>query len=143
MNAKNLYERVLSGESVNVGNFLVSEDYLYTREKSPGGQPKFKRVLAFVYDHEDEDVYSTEEFDGTLESFVARLEAHVEQGEGGLPEGVSEVVYETEAEMNAFLRGLNYVGDIDVSHGPVISRGGRYVVKIGVGVDLDNLPGDN
>ena len=50
-----------------------------------------------------------------------------------LPEGISERSFETKAEMDAFLDGLGYVGDIDVSWGDPFLRGDELVVRIQVG----------
>lgn len=49
---------------------------------------------------------------------------------------MNEVEYDTLPEMNAFLAGLNYVGDIDVSASEIMERNGKYVVKVMIG-DLD------
>ncbi len=51
----------------------------------------------------------------------------------GFPEGVSEVEYSTRAEMDAFLHGLQFVGDIDVDNGTPFERGGKFVVRVGAG----------
>ena len=74
---KPLLERVLKGETVEIGIFQVHEDYLYKRTKDANGNPEFNRVLSLVYfDEEEDDSPSTEEFDGTVESFAAGLDAH-------------------------------------------------------------------
>jgi hypothetical protein len=50
------------------------------------------------------------------------------------PAGVSEEEYATEAEMTAFLNGLGYADDVDVTHGDVFMReNGKFVVRICVG----------
>ena len=70
-------ERVLNGETVEIGIFRVYEDFLYEGKKDQSGSPLFNRVLALVYfDEEDDDDPSTEEFDGSIESFIAALDAH-------------------------------------------------------------------
>lgn len=71
------YEAVLRGESVKLGIFQISEDFLYTGEKDEKGQPKFNRVVSLVYfDEDDDDNPATESFDGTFPDFVKCLEAH-------------------------------------------------------------------
>jgi hypothetical protein len=49
------------------------------------------------------------------------------------PTGVSEVEYGTEQEMSAFIDGLNYADDIDVSHGQPFQRDGKFVMRVVVG----------
>lgn len=51
----------------------------------------------------------------------------------GFPTGVSEVCYNTEAEILAFLNGLMYADDIDVEAGQIFARGSEYVVRVRVG----------
>lgn len=51
----------------------------------------------------------------------------------GFSAGVSEVEYDTLAEMNAFLHGLNFASDIDVENSTVFQRDGKYVVRVKVG----------
>lgn len=51
----------------------------------------------------------------------------------GFQTGVSEQVYDTEAEMAAFLAGISYVGDLDVCWGKPFLRGGKYVIRVRVG----------
>ena len=51
----------------------------------------------------------------------------------GFPAGVSEVKYATQAEMTAFLDGLNFASDIDVENGMIFQRDGQYVVRVKVG----------
>ena len=50
-----------------------------------------------------------------------------------LPNGVSEVEYETEKELNAFLEGINYSQDLDVQTGTPFERDGNWVVRVMVG----------
>lgn len=56
-----------------------------------------------------------------------------------LPEGVSEAVFATLAEIQAFLTGLNWVGDIDVSSGTPFRRGDDWVVRVGTGCYVDDF----
>lgn len=49
------------------------------------------------------------------------------------PTGVSEIKYYTEKEMEAFLYGLNYADDIDVSTSETFYRDGFIVVRVQVG----------
>ena len=49
------------------------------------------------------------------------------------PEGVNEVVYPTELEMDAFIYGLCYADDIDVECSEPFVRDGRQVVRVRVG----------
>lgn len=61
-------------------------------------------------------------------------------GSRSLPPGVTEAVYDTEAEMRAFLDGLNWVGDIDVHNGTPFVRDGSWVVRVGMdGFDDDEM----
>jgi hypothetical protein len=75
-----LLERVLKGETVEAGIFQAWEDFQYTRTKNDDGSPQFKRVICLCYfDEDDGDPAtdpSTEDFDGTLDSFIAAIEAH-------------------------------------------------------------------
>lgn len=74
---KPLLSQVLSGETVRVGTFQVRENFIYKREKDDKGQPLFDRVISLAYFDEDEDESpSTEEFDGTVDSFYRCLNAH-------------------------------------------------------------------
>jgi hypothetical protein len=50
-----------------------------------------------------------------------------------LPMGVSEVQYDTEAEMKAFIDGLQFADDIDVSNGDYFQRDGKFVIRVVVG----------
>lgn len=54
------------------------------------------------------------------------------------PIGVSEVIYETHAEIEAFWDGLNYAGDLDVESGPVFVRDDQCVMRVRVG-DFDEV----
>ena len=77
MSLTTVLKRVLAGETVEIGIFRVWEDFLYRREKDKHGNPLFRRVIALVYfDEDDEDGPSTEDFDGTIESFIECLDAH-------------------------------------------------------------------
>lgn len=49
------------------------------------------------------------------------------------PEGVYEVQYLSKPELDAFLDGLNYVGDIDVEHSSSFFRKDRWVVRVKIG----------
>jgi hypothetical protein len=49
------------------------------------------------------------------------------------PTGVSEHEYDTEAEMTAFLDGVNLADDIDVESGEPFQRDGKFVVRVRVG----------
>lgn len=49
------------------------------------------------------------------------------------PCGVSEVEYNTEAEMKAFIDGLNYADDIDVNYGDYFQRNKKFVMRVVVG----------
>lgn len=78
-----LFFKVIEGQTVKIGRFKVYEDYLYTRKKNKDGQPEFNRVLNFAYFDADspfvydsEDFPSTENFDGTMNSFIECLIAH-------------------------------------------------------------------
>lgn len=71
------WQRVLKGETIEVGIFQVYEDFKYTRIKDTDDTPLLNRVIALVYYDEDEgDGPSFEEFDGTLASFKVCLDAH-------------------------------------------------------------------
>lgn len=73
----NLLGRILSGETVDVGIFKAYEDFRYTRKKDNDGNPLFNRVISLVYfDENDRDQPSTEDFDGSIESLEAALDAH-------------------------------------------------------------------
>lgn len=74
---EHLLKRILNGETVEIGVFQVWEDFQYTRTKNADGSPQFKRVLCLCYfDEDDNDAPSTEDFDGTIESFINAVEAH-------------------------------------------------------------------
>lgn len=49
------------------------------------------------------------------------------------PEGVSEVEFNTEAEMDAFKEGLHYADDIDVESSIRFPRNGKWVCRVKVG----------
>jgi len=49
------------------------------------------------------------------------------------PMGVTEVEYDTEAEMKAFIDGLQFADDIDVSNGDYFERNGKFVMRVVVG----------
>jgi hypothetical protein len=51
----------------------------------------------------------------------------------GFPPGVSEKSFDTVNEGKAFLEGLRYAQDLDVSHGVPFVRNDRYVVRVRVG----------
>ncbi len=70
-------DRVLQGETVTIGIFQIREDFIYARTKDEQGRPQFNRVLSLVYfDEAEDDQPATEEFDGTMTSFIACLNAH-------------------------------------------------------------------
>src|SRR4029077_2224593 len=73
-----LLAQVLQGETIQLGCFQIWEEFHYTRTKDPTtGQPRFRRVLAFVYfDEEEDDHPALEDFDGTPECFLGCLDAH-------------------------------------------------------------------
>lgn len=72
-----LLQKVVTGETVDIGVFKVRENYLYTGQKHPDGSPILRRVVSMVYfDEDDDDNPATEDFDGTLDSFTTALEAH-------------------------------------------------------------------
>lgn len=74
---ENEFNRILKGETVDIGLFKVWEDFIYERKKTESGQPQFKRVLSLVYFDEDEvDSPSIHDFDGTYESFIGILGTH-------------------------------------------------------------------
>ena len=57
-----------------------------------------------------------------------------------LPEGVSEVLFETEPEMDAFMQGFTYCGEVPGVHaGEPFERDGIHVVRIHVGDFGDSL----
>lgn len=47
--------------------------------------------------------------------------------------GVSEHVYDTLAEINAFIEGVNLPSDLDVYIGTPFERDGKHVVRVKVG----------
>ena len=49
------------------------------------------------------------------------------------PTGVSEMEYDTEEEILAFLNGLTYAGDGDVEGGKPFRREGKWVVRVRIG----------
>lgn len=57
------------------------------------------------------------------------------------PTGVSEQEYNTEAEMSAFINGLDFADDIDVHHGDPFQRDGKFIVRVVVG-DWDEEDSD-
>jgi hypothetical protein len=65
------------------------------------------------------------------------------------PTGVSEQVYKTMPEMDAFIEGLDFADDTDVSHGQPFERDGEFVVRVRVGdfglddEDFDDLEEDD
>lgn len=61
------------------------------------------------------------------------LDSIPQEKTNGFPCGVSEVQYNTAAEMAAFIDGLQYADDIDVSHSEPFERNGKFVVRVVVG----------
>lgn len=61
------------------------------------------------------------------------LDAIPQEKTDKFPTGVSEVQYDTQDEMMAFMDGLNYADDIDVSHGEYFERNGKFVMRVRVG----------
>lgn len=49
------------------------------------------------------------------------------------PIGVTEQVFDTMAEMRAFIAGLCYADDTDVENGDPFERNGKVVVRVRVG----------
>lgn len=49
------------------------------------------------------------------------------------PEWISEVRFDTESEIKAFLIGLCYPDDLDVSYGNYFQRKNKWVVRVKVG----------
>lgn len=49
------------------------------------------------------------------------------------PDGVSEMSFETEAQMSAFLCGLHWADDIDVENSNPFERDNMIVVRVKVG----------
>jgi hypothetical protein len=56
---------------------------------------------------------------------------------GDFPTGVNEEVFNTMAELDAFLHGFQYADDIDAYNGSPFQRGDKFVVRVCVG-DWDN-----
>jgi len=57
----------------------------------------------------------------------------IPQNEIDLPMGVTEVEYDTEAEMKAFIDGLQFADDIDVNNSNYFVRNGKFIVRVVVG----------
>ncbi len=63
----------------------------------------------------------------------ANLNAIPENQTDNFDDGISEDIFETKAEMDAFLHGLSVSDAIDVYRGTPFQREGKYVVRVCVG----------
>jgi hypothetical protein len=69
--------KLLAGEEVDIGLYVVRENFIYQHKRDASGGPLLRRVLELVYFDEDWwDKPAREDFDGTLESLEAALDAH-------------------------------------------------------------------
>ena len=73
MTVQEAHALLLDGKQLTNGSWEIWEDFIYTRKKSLGGMPEFRRILAMQLYADGDWLRYDEPFDGTFASFYASL----------------------------------------------------------------------